>query len=150
MNISLREITRHNYEAICDMDVSAAQQEYVACNMWSLVEAHYNEGYTCKAIYCDDQPAGFFMWVQENPTKVSIWRFMVHETFQQRGIGRIALQQAIDHIKTLPGLTTIEICYHLENPVAGAFYASFGFIETGMSDDGDDMLAAITLPAENS
>ena len=150
MNISLREITRHNYEAVCDMDVSAAQQEYVACNMWSLVEAYYNEGYTCKAIYCDDKPAGFLMWVQESPTRVSIWRFMVDEPVQQQGIGRVALQQAIEQIKNLPGITTIEICYNPNNPVAGAFYASFGFIETGLDEDGDDMLAVIDLATENT
>ncbi|WP_296047932.1 GNAT family N-acetyltransferase [uncultured Alteromonas sp.] len=145
MHITLRDITRHNYEAVCDLDVSEAQQQYVACNMWSLVESHYNEGYTCKAIYREDTPAGFLMWVQESATKIAIWRFMVDAQFQQQGIGRIALQQAIEQIRALPGLATIEICYHPHNPVAREFYSSFGFIETGMDDDGDDMLAEISL-----
>jgi len=81
MNLSLEDITADNYEAICELDVTKTQEEYVACNMWSLVEAHYNSGYTCKAIYLNALPVGFFMWVQETPTKVSIWRFMVDQTY---------------------------------------------------------------------
>ncbi|WP_425355701.1 hypothetical protein [Pseudoalteromonas aliena] len=49
MTLSLEDITADNYEAICDLEVTKTQEEYVACNMWSLVEAHYNSGYTCKA-----------------------------------------------------------------------------------------------------
>ena len=81
MNLSLEDITADNYEAICELDVTKTQEEYVACNMWSLVEAHYNSGHTCKAIYQNNKPVGFFMWVQETPKKVSIWRFMVDQTY---------------------------------------------------------------------
>jgi len=49
MNLSLEDITADNYEAISDLEVAKTQEEYVACNMWSLVEGHYNSGYTCKA-----------------------------------------------------------------------------------------------------
>jgi len=59
MNLSLEDITADNYEAICELDVTKTQEEYVACNMWSLVEAHYNSGYTCKAIYLNALPVGF-------------------------------------------------------------------------------------------
>lgn len=39
MNISLHPITKSNYEAVSDLDVAKEQQQLVACNMWSLVEA---------------------------------------------------------------------------------------------------------------
>lgn len=91
MKISLEEINKSNYEQVCDLDVADDQQAFVACNMWSLVESSYNENHTCKAIYCNDQPVGFLMWVQETPTKVSIWRFMIDESHQNNGIGRVAL-----------------------------------------------------------
>ena len=143
--ISLEEINTSNYEAVCDLDVTEAQEEYVACNMWSLVESHYNDGYTCKAIYCNDVPVGFLMWVQETPTKLSVWRFMVDKKHQNRGIGRTALALAIDAMKQVPKLQEIEICYHPENPVAREFYSSFGFQEVGMDEDGDDMLALMRL-----
>lgn len=145
MKISLEEINKSNYEQVCDLDVAEDQQAFVACNMWSLVESFYNQSHTCKAIYCDNQPVGFFMWVQETPTKVSIWRFMIDESHQNKGIGRVALSQAITLIKQTSELKQIEICYSPKNPVAKAFYSSFGFEEVGLDEDGEDMLAVIAI-----
>ena len=145
MEISLQSIDQSNYEPVCDLDVAEDQQDYVACNMWSLVEAQFNQGYTCRAIYLADLPVGFFMWVQESPIKVSIWRFMVDKTYQYQGIGRKALSLAISEVKSNPDVKEIEICYNPLNPVAKDFYASFGFKEIGMDEDGEDMLAVITV-----
>ena len=145
MQISLEEINKKNYESVCDLDVTEAQKDYVACNMWSLVESFYNEGHTCKTICFDDKPVGFFMWVKESVSKVSIWRFMVDKSYQNQGIGRIALTLAIEAIKQTPSVKEIEICYNPTNPVAKDFYSSFGFQEIGMDEDGEDMLALIKL-----
>jgi len=145
MKITLREVTPDNYEAICDLQVTPEQQQYVATNTWSLVEAAYNDNHICKAIYLDDKPVGFFMWVYETSDKVSIWRFMVSHEWQNKGIGRRAMGLALSQIKLDPGLKHIEICYDPRNPVAENFYTSFGFKEIGMDEDGDDMLAVIEL-----
>ena len=145
MKISLEEINKSNYEQVCDLDVADDQQAFVACNMWSLVESSYNENHTCKAIYCNDQPVGFLMWVQETPTKVSIWRFMIDESHQNNGIGRVALSHAITLIKQTSELKFIEICYNPKNPVAKTFYSSFGFEEVGLDENGEDMLAVIAI-----
>jgi len=143
--ISLREVSKDNYEAICDLDVTEEQQEYVASNMWSLVESFYNENYVTRVIVKEDEPVGFLMWVYETSTKVSIWRFMVDQAYQNAGIGRQALSQAIEEITANKNLAEIEICYNPNNPVAKAFYASFGFIEVGMDEDNEDMIATINL-----
>ena len=144
-SITLKDVTSANYEAVCDLGVSEEQQDYVACNMWSLVESHFCQGHTCKAIYQGETPVGFLMWVAETPTKVSIWRFMVDTRFQQAGIGRTALNLALEHIKRSDKINEIEICYNPTNPIAKEFYSSFGFVEVGLDDDGDDMLAVIKL-----
>ncbi len=145
MAVSLRQITKSNYEQVCDLDVSEEQQDYVASNMWSLVESSFNDGYETRAIYLEEEPVGFFMWVTETLSKVSIWRFMIDHQHQQNGNGRIALNLALNEIKLTDGLKEIEICYNPNNPVAKAFYSSFGFVEVGMDDDNEDMLAVITL-----
>ncbi|WP_445354396.1 GNAT family N-acetyltransferase [Microbulbifer sp. EKSA008] len=149
MEVSLRQITKQNYEAVCDLDVAPDQEDYVACNMWSLVESIFNEGYETRAIYLDNEAVGFLMWVQESLEKISIWRFMIDQNYQQKGIGRIALDLALGEIRDVPGLQEIEICYNPNNPVAKAFYSSFGFVEVGMDDDGEDMLAVIDLTKSN-
>lgn len=145
MQISLEEINKNNYEAVCDLEVTEAQEDFVACNMWSLVESFYNDGHTCRAIYLGDEPVGFLMWVKESVSKVSIWRFMVDKKYQNQGIGRSALTLAITSIKQTPGVKEIEICYNPKNPVAKNFYSSFGFNEVGLDEDGEDMLSLITL-----
>ena len=145
MTITLQPIDKDNYEQVCDLDVSKEQQDYVACNMWSIVESKFNQGYSTRAIYKEKTPVGFFMWVKESPSMISIWRFMVDEQHQNQGIGRQALELALKEIKQTQGINKIEICYDPRNPVAKEFYASFGFIEVGMDEDDEDMLAIIDL-----
>jgi diamine N-acetyltransferase len=150
MQISLHSITKENYEKVCELDVTKEQEGYVACNMWSLVESHYNKGYHTRAIYMDEEPVGFFMWVNESKgntklIKISIWRFMVDKKHQHKSIGRKALNLALTEIKKVPYLKEIEICYNPNNIVAKGFYSSFGFSEVGMDEDDEDMLAIITL-----
>lgn len=145
MNVSLAKITKHNYEAICELEVSEEQEDYVASNTWSLVEAAYNRKYSPRAICVNEEPVGFFMWVQESTSKISIWRFMIDKKHQQKSIGRKALDLALHEIKKTPNLKEIEICYNPNNPVAKGFYSSFGFVEIGMDADGEDMLAMVKV-----
>jgi diamine N-acetyltransferase len=145
VKVSLQRITKENYEAVCELDVTKAQEDYVACNMWSLVESTYNEGYETRAVYSNEEPVGFFMWVKESTSKMSIWRFMIDQKHQQKSIGRTALDLALQEIKQVEGIKEIEICYNPINPVAKNFYSSFGFVEVGMDEDDEDMLAVIKL-----
>jgi len=145
MQCSLQKIDKSNYMQVCHLQVSQEQAHHLAPNMLSLVEAAYNEGYITRAIYAGDTMVGFLMWVHETETKSSIWRFMVAEEYQRQGIGRAALDLAIREMKLKPGVREIEIRYNPSNPVAKDFYATFGFVETGMDLEHDDMLAVIEL-----
>jgi diamine N-acetyltransferase len=145
LEVSLCQVTKENYEDVCELDVTKEQEEYVACNMWSLVESMFNDGHETRAIYLEKEPVGFFMWVKESLTKVSIWRFMIDHKHQKNGIGRKALELALAEIKQVTDLKEIEICYNPENPVAKEFYSSLGFVEVGMDEDNEDMLAVITI-----
>lgn len=143
MNISLRAVTIDNYEDVCDLEVSPEQRNYLASNMFSLVEASFNPGYQTRAIYRDNELVGFIMWLMQQAGKMEIWRFMIDQKFQQQGLGRIALGLALAEIRQQPEVCCIEICYNPENPLAKPFYASFGFVETGMDDENEDMLALL-------
>ena len=69
MNINLKPVTKENFEDICDLAVSKAQQEYVAENSWSLLESKYHIGYTTRGIYLDNTPVGFLCGSLKQPTK---------------------------------------------------------------------------------
>ena len=79
----------------------------------------------------------------------SIWRFMVAYEFQGAGVGRKALQIAIDEIKTRKDIERISICYGPENTVAKKLYFSSGFSEFELSDCGSEAYAQIILNADN-
>lgn len=145
MDISLKPITSDNYEEISLLEVEEYQEDYIASNMWSLVEAAYNENYIVRGIYLSDKSVGFFMWVKENPYKIAIWRFMIDKVHQSKGLGREALHIALSEIKQDKQINEIEICYNPLNPLAKNFYSSFGFEEIGLDKDGDDMLAVIRV-----
>jgi diamine N-acetyltransferase len=145
VEVSLRQVTKENYEEVCELDITKEQEGYVACNMWSIVESKYNEGYETRVIYMKEEAVGFFMWVKESEIKVSIWRFMVDKKHQQKSIGRVSLNLALEEIKKASDLQEIEICYNPKNAVAKDFYSSFGFSEVGMDEDDEDMLAVIKL-----
>ncbi|CRL59388.1 GNAT family N-acetyltransferase [Proteus vulgaris] len=145
MDISLKPITSDNYEEISLLEVEEYQEDYIASNMWSLVEAAYNENYIVRGIYLSDKSVGFFMWVKENPYKITIWRFMIDKVHQNKGLGREALHIALSEIKQDKQINEIEICYNPLNPVAKKFYSSFGFEEIGLDKDGDDMLVVIRV-----
>jgi len=144
-SIRLTPVTRDNYEAVCDLTLHNTQELYLVSNLWSLVEAAYEPGCFPRAIYQQDQLVGFIMWVQETPQRVSIWRLMVDQHFQQQGIGRAALKLGLAEIQQMAGVQQIEICYAPTNPVAKDFYTSLGFVETGWDEAGEEMLAVINL-----
>lgn len=143
--LSLRAVTRENYEAICDLPLPPEQQAMLASNSWSLVQAAYEPGYQPRAICLGERPVGFIMWVPESETRVSIWRFMIGKDDQGRGLGSQALRLAMAEIAQQPGVREIEICYAPDNEGSRRLYARHGFVEQGLDPDGEDMLALLRL-----
>ncbi|EQB4331173.1 GNAT family N-acetyltransferase [Providencia stuartii] len=145
MNLQLRTITKENYKAISLLEVFEEQEDFVASNTWSLLEAAYNKEYVTRGIYLNDTPVGFFMWVPKSDNTVAIWRFMIDKSHQNHGIGRQAMALALAEIKQDNSLQAIEICYNPKNSVAKSFYSSFGFQEIGLDEDDEEMLAMMYL-----
>lgn len=145
MSLSLRPITRDNYEEVCELNVHPHQDDHLASNAFSIAEASFFPDLTTRAIYHEDIPVGFLMWDVEDRPKVTILRFMVEAKHQGRGFGRGGLTLALKEIITDPLVTDIVICYHPDNPMAKDFYARFGFQEIGMDEDDDDMLALVKV-----
>ena len=141
MNITLREITKDNYEDICDLEVAEDQKGHLSSNTQSILESKFHETLTARAIYSDDVPVGFTMGERASVEQIAIFRFMIDQNYQKKGIGRQALDVAISELKQLEGITKIQICYHPDNEIAKSLYLKVGFKEIGMDDSGEDMLA---------
>ncbi|HEW9973833.1 TPA: GNAT family N-acetyltransferase [Shewanella algae] len=128
------------------------QRDLLADNMLSIAEAQFFPFYVPKAIYLDDTPVGFLMYEslaeEGKPNDYNIFRFMVAEGYQQKGIGSRAMALVLEEIRAQENAQRVHICYADENQTARAFYAGFGFVEQGPDpEDEDEIIATLELQA---
>jgi diamine N-acetyltransferase len=146
-DVELREVTAENRKAAAALELDPAQEDLVASNAESLAEARFDRDARPRAVYASDRLVGFLMYdagaVDDEPREAVIYRFMIDRRHQGKGYGRAALAKALDEIRAIPQVRKVSISYMPDNPVAKPFYASFGFVEVGLDEDGE-MLAELT------
>lgn len=148
MNVTLRAVTRDNFEAITDLELLPHQEDWLASNSYSIAQASFNPHLKTRAVYADETLVGFMMYAVPvaggDPGDYGIWRFMIDAKHQGSGLGRQALTKLIDEIRAHDGVRQITISYMPDNDAARRFYASFGFVERGI-DDCDEMVAVLAV-----
>jgi len=139
--IEIAEVDKNNWEDVVDLQLEQDQEPFVASNAYSLAEAAYDEDCFPRAVYAGTSAVGFVMFASMASAgfagEYMICRLMIDREHQRKGYGRQALDKTIALISGLPGSTRIKICYKPDNPVAKDFYASFGFVETGLDEEGE-------------
>lgn len=151
--MELRKIDRTNLWAITKLTVAPAQQDFVATNTQSILEAYITKeaGYVALpfGLYHEGVPVGFTLigygtaGDEDEPAiaegNYCLWRLMIAQEFQGRGFGTQALQAILSYVKTFPcGMAThCWLSYERENSIAKALYAASGFVETGELCDGE-------------
>ena len=147
MNISLRPVTAENFEDVVSLPLLAHQRAYLASNAYSIAEASFFPYLVTRAVYAGEQPIGFMMYAKperhEDQGEFAIWRFMIRADHQGQGYGRKALASLLAEIRSHPGVQSIAISYIPENESARLFYASFGFRELDIDEDGE-MVAVLS------
>lgn len=159
--VSLQHINGRNVWDILNLKVSEEQQDFVAGNDISLIEAYIAKAENGQifpfGIYKNDLPIGFLMigfgtdssWdkapaIAQN--NYDLRRLMIDAKFQGRGYGKEALMLALEFIRTFP-CGKAEFCwlsYEPENKAARNLYRTFGFVETG-EKDGEEVIAVLKL-----
>jgi diamine N-acetyltransferase len=137
VEIELREITSETVRAICNLEVAADQRRFVAPNAVSIAEAHFEPKHWMRAIYVDGEAAGFVLTYEDAAEGTNyVWRFMVAEDYQGRGIGRRAMELLLDRWRGL-GAAAAALSVVEGNPAAVGFYESLGFRLTGEREHGE-------------
>lgn len=151
--IELHEVNEKNIWEIVKLSVHQAQQGFVATNTVSILQAYT----TLKAggialpfgIYQGPTPVGFVMFgysakKEEGDPNIAlpnycIWRFMIDQAHQGKGLGREALGVALSYLRSGPvgPATHCWLSYEPENRVAKALYRSMGFAENGEICEGE-------------
>ena len=145
--IRLEKIVYDNIWKIIKLHVKPDQENFVATNTESILEAYatIQEGHVALpfGLYQGTDLIGFVMigygtsGGDDEPSVAKesycIWRFMIDENFQGKGLGKAAMQAVLDYIQTKP-CGEAKYCwlsYEEENAVARNLYTAFGFKETG-------------------
>ena len=159
--LKLKKINRKNIGEILKLEVFDNQKRFVAPNNISIIEAYLaiieNGHVFTFGIYNDDAPVGFLMIgfdVNTDDADVpriakgnyNIWRFMIDKDFQGRGLGKKAMNLALEFINTFPcGIAKYcWLSYESDNNIARQLYKSVGFVETD-EKDGEEIVAILKL-----
>ena len=132
-NVSLREVDDDNVQAVIDLSVADDQTGFVAPNVKSLAQAFATTKVWVRAVYLDDEPAGFVMLSDDDEQpRYYLWRFMIDARYQRRGIGRQAMDLIHAYVRTRPGGDRIYLSYVPADGGPGPFYHSLGYEDTGV------------------
>jgi len=149
--VSLREITEDTVIAVVKLAVAESQRGFVATNAVSLAQALFSDAAWYRAVYLGDEPVGFVMLYDttlESPPpeapEVGVWRFMIDERHQGRGIGRAAMRRVIDHVRERGVFRALWLSYVPGPGCPEPFYRSLGFQTTGRME-GDEIVLELPL-----
>jgi diamine N-acetyltransferase len=139
--VTLRKIDAGTVREICALAVRPDQTHFVAPNAVSIAEAYFSRHAWFRAIYAGDVPVGFVM-LEDQPAKGEyfLWRFMIDARYQGLGVGRRALQQVVEHVRTRPHATELLTSVVLEDGGPCGFYQQLGFALTGAMEDGEAVM----------
>lgn len=132
-NIRLKELNLDNWYECCQLEVSENQKAFLEPNSVSIAQSKFELTLKPYAIYLEDKVVGFLMYntVLEELDGYWVYRIMVDEKFQGKGIGKKATELMIAEIAKLPDAQKIIVGYHPDNVGAHHLYSSLGFIDNG-------------------
>jgi len=144
--IRLEPVTPENVRGVCELRVAPAQEHFVAPNAVSLAEAYVHPQAWCRAVYADGDLAGFVMLHDSAAGPgYMLWRLMVDQRFQGRGVGREVVRLVVEHVRQRPGARQLAVGAHRGEGGPGPFYESLGFVATGEVIDDDEDVYALSL-----
>ena len=128
MNINFREIDKTNYNECVKLTVGKHQKHYVASNIFSLVQAAYEEELYPLGIYNGDEMVGFLLYDYDKELEGwSFSRFMIDINHQNKGYGTIALKKFLEFFHDKLPNKNLYTSVEIDNKIAIKMYESFGF-----------------------
>ena len=135
---TLRPVDESNRLACVALKVSPAQHGLVGSNEKSLGEAATNPSLVPRVLVQGDTVVGFAMYQRRADGSAYIWRVMVGEAYQGKGLGRRLMRLLLAELKEA-GFKSVIISHRPQNRVAAHLFESFGFEEQDIEPDGEVM-----------
>ena len=126
--IILKEVDRHNIDAVLALKVAEGQQDYVAPNVESMAQAKVMPECVPLAVYDGDELVGFLMYaMDEDDHEYWVYRLMVDEKHQRKGYGRATMQALLAVLKKDAAHHKLYLGVEPENEGGVGLYKSLGF-----------------------
>ncbi|WP_096085817.1 GNAT family N-acetyltransferase [Agaribacterium haliotis] len=131
MNINLRDIDKDNWLDMIDLEISKAQQQFVALPSEAIAASKFYDYYVNCGIYLDDKAVGYIQYYpnydDNKPDEIFIDQFLIDLELQGRGYGTKAICLLLEQIKKLEGIRSVSICYVEGHDRMRSFFERFGF-----------------------
>jgi len=139
MSLSLREFTANNFRECVKLKVRD-DQPFVASNVYSIAQSKVEPEWIIKGIYSDETMVGFMMYLFDYQEKMLyLCRFMIDQRYQHQGYGKGALDLLKKIAMADPGIERMELSTNPDNAYGIRVYEKFGFVDTGVLDDGEEV-----------
>jgi diamine N-acetyltransferase len=136
--ITLHPITEENWHACIALQVTDAQVNYVAPNVYSIAESRFEPTWVPLAIYAEiDGEAVMVGFAMYDSRDYEIIRFMVDARYQGRGFGRAAMLWLLAQFERERTHPSTSLSFVPGNTAAEQLYASVGFRKTGEINEGE-------------
>ena len=127
--IKFRDIDKSNYNECISLRVGEHQKNYVASNMYSLVQASYEDGLYPLGIFNEDEMIGFLLYdYDEVLNGWSFSRFMIDIKYQNKGFGRKALEKFLEYFQSKFPNKSLYTSVEIDNDIAIKLYQKYGFV----------------------
>ncbi|MGM7700653.1 GNAT family N-acetyltransferase [Pseudalkalibacillus sp. Hm43] len=131
--VEIVELNEENWYECCQLTLTKDQEAYMESNAVSIAQTKFEPSLKAFAIYYGEKVVGFLMFNSEKEELDGYWiyRIMLDEAYQRKGIGKIATELMLGEMAKLPDAKKIVVGYHPENKGAHQLYESLGFVDHG-------------------
>lgn len=147
-HITLQKVDESNFIPCFALKLYDWQEEFVSHPIRSLAQAYVYYGQCTPFAVCSgNRVVGYVMVIYDYDEETyNIWHLMIDREHQGKGLGRAAMELALEYIRTKPFGSSDRVLLTVDpqNSAACALYRVLGFSETGRSD-GDEMELGLTL-----
>ena len=148
ISIELRPLDNENFLEVLLLRVKEQQRRFIADNFKSFAQAHFDPDAWLRAIYCDNTPVGLVLLTIEKEEYETLqclgqpylWRLMIAEAYQRKGIGKATMQQVIEEVSKWPEAKDLYLSVVEENKSARKFYLELGFQDLNLVLEGERVM----------
>lgn len=136
--VVLKEIDRESWQECMNLVLRLEQGGLVAPHRYNSPFFAAEPTFVQLGIYADGEMVGYAMYGRDpDDGEYWIYRLMVDEAHQGKGLGKAAVEKMIDMLRNTPDCHRVYAGYRPENYVAGAFLWTMGFERTGQMLQGE-------------